>query len=65
MVAESKIDSKLPRFGGTYHLRYFIPTEIELLARQTVLIVERSEELMSGKAPTESTLGVCYVLREC
>lgn len=64
MLAESKADGKLVKFGEEHHIRYLFPTEIELLARQTGFTVERCEEFLSGNPASERTWGVAYVLRK-
>jgi SAM-dependent methyltransferase len=64
MLAESKVDGRLTRFGEEHRMRYLFPAEIDLLARQTGFVVERSEEFLTGKTPSESTWGVAYLLRK-
>jgi SAM-dependent methyltransferase len=62
MIAESKTDGTITRFGEEHHMRYLFPTEIDLLARQTGFAVERSEEFLTKARPSESTWGVAYLL---
>lgn len=64
MLAESKADGKLARYGEEHHMRYLFPSEIDLLAGQTGFEVQRSEEFRTGKPPGESTWGVAYLLRK-
>lgn len=64
MLAESKVDSRLTTFQEEHRMRYFFPTEIDLLAKQAGFAVERSEEFLTGRPPGESTWGVAYVLRK-
>jgi SAM-dependent methyltransferase len=64
MLAESKVDGRLTRFGEEHRMRYLFPSEIALLAGQTGFDVERSEEFLTGRTPSESTWGVAYLLRK-
>jgi SAM-dependent methyltransferase len=64
MLAQSKADAKLTNFSEEHQMRYLFPTEVDLLARQTGFIVERTEEFMTGAAPSENTWGVFYILRK-
>lgn len=64
VLAESKIDGKLTTFVEEHPMRYFFPVEIELIADQAGFAIERSEEFLSGREPSESTWGVAYLLRK-
>lgn len=64
MLAESKADSGLTTFTEVHRMRYFFPTEIELLADQTGFDVVRREEFLTGKPPSESTWGTAYLLQK-
>jgi SAM-dependent methyltransferase len=64
MIAESKQDGRSTTFGEEHRMRYFFPTEIDLLARQTGFTLEGSEEFLSGNKPSQGTWGVTYVLRK-
>jgi SAM-dependent methyltransferase len=63
MFAESKKDGAVVSFEETHHMRYLFPTEIDLLARQSGFVVERTEEFGTGHAASSATWGVAYVLR--
>jgi SAM-dependent methyltransferase len=64
MLAESKVDERLTTFGEEHRMRYFFPSEIDLLASQIGFAVERSEEFLTGEMPSENTWGVAYLLRK-
>ena len=64
MLAESKIDNRLQTFEEEHRMRYFSPIEIAKFADDSGFEVERSEEFMTGRAPSENTWGVCYLLRK-
>ena len=64
MLAESKTDGLLTTFQEEHRMRYLFPLEIGLLAAQTGFTVERREEFLTGKAPSENTWGVAYLLRK-
>jgi hypothetical protein len=63
MFAESKGDGAITTFDEKHFMRYLFPTEVDLLARQTGFVVERTEEFGSGAAASAGTWGVAYVLR--
>jgi SAM-dependent methyltransferase len=65
VLVESKRDGHLTTFAEEHHIRYFFPSEIDLLANRTGFEVERSEEFLTGQPPSESTWGVAYLLRKC
>lgn len=48
----------------THVMRHLTSGEVELLARLSGFIVLRSEEYLTGAGPSDSTWGVCYVLRK-
>jgi SAM-dependent methyltransferase len=64
MMVESKTDRRLTTFHEEHRMRYFFPTEIGLLADRVGFEVERSEEFLTGRIPSEKTWGVAYVLRK-
>jgi len=64
MLAVTKADERLTRFGEVHHMRYFFPVEVESFAAQTGFVVERSEEFLSGAPRSEKTWGVAYLLRK-
>jgi len=64
ILAESKHDGRLTTIREDHYMRYFFPTEINLLAHQTGFTVERSEEFLTGRMPSEATWGVAYLLRK-
>jgi len=63
MLAEAKADHRLTTFGEEHRLRYFFPSEIELIAAETGFEVERTEEFLTGLKPSDRTWGVAYLLR--
>jgi SAM-dependent methyltransferase len=64
MLAESKIDNRLDTFEEEHRMRYFSPSEIAEFADDSGFEVDRSEGFLTGRAPSENTWGVCYVLRK-
>ena len=64
MLAESKVDRKLVKFGEEHRMRYLFPTEIDLLSRQSGFAIEQCEEFLTGNPASEGTWGVAYVLRK-
>jgi SAM-dependent methyltransferase len=64
MLAESRTSSKWTNFGEEHAMRYFFPVEIDLLATQTGLAVEQTEEFLTGGRVTDRTWGVAYLLRK-
>ena len=64
ILAESKHDGRLTTVREDHYMRYFFPTEINLLAHQTGFTVERSEGFLTGRMPSEATWGVAYLLRK-
>jgi hypothetical protein len=61
---ESKIDNRVEAFQEEHRMRYFFPVEIDEFAKQSGFEIERSEEFVTGYVPSESTWGVCYLLRK-
>ena len=47
----------------THVMRHLTHGEVELLARLCGFVVLRAEEYLTGAEPSESTWGVCYMLR--
>jgi SAM-dependent methyltransferase len=64
MLVESKPAGKFVSFAEEHRMRYLFPTEIDLLARQSGFVVERSEEFVTGAKPSQSTWAVTYLLRK-
>ncbi|SOD18644.1 class I SAM-dependent DNA methyltransferase [Pedobacter xixiisoli] len=52
------------RLTETHNMRHFSTPEIELLAKLTNFELLSSEEFLTGKAPSEDTWGVCYILKK-
>jgi SAM-dependent methyltransferase len=50
-------------FSEVHSMRHFSVPEIELIAAQTGFTLIGTEEFLSGKAPSESTWGVTFILR--
>ena len=63
ILAESKTSGRLTTFNEEHRMRYFFATEIDLLAKQAGFAVEKSEEFLTGKTPSNKTWGVIYLLR--
>lgn len=64
MVAESKCTGRLTTFHERHCMRYLFPTEIACMAEQAGFEVVRSEESLTGKAPSERTWNVVHLLRK-
>jgi hypothetical protein len=64
ITVESIRDNRSETFQEQHRMRYFFPGEIESLARDYQFKIERSEEFLTGQAPSENTWGVCYLLRK-
>jgi SAM-dependent methyltransferase len=63
ILAESKVDGKITTIRESHPMRYFFPSEIDLVARQTGFQVELGEEFFTGRQPSPETWGVTYLLR--
>lgn len=64
MLAQSKADGAMTTFTEEHQMRYFFPTEIALFAELAGFDVERSEEFLTARAPSDRTWGVAYLLRK-
>lgn len=64
MLAESKHDARLTTFEEEHRMRYLFPPEVDLLAGEAGFEVERAEEFLTGRPPSEHTWGVAYLLRK-
>lgn len=64
LVVEFKSDGKVHRFEERHRMRYLFPEEIEMLAAESGFAVEKSEEFLTGAAPSNQTWGVAYLLRK-
>jgi SAM-dependent methyltransferase len=64
IFAESKHDASLTTFQEDHRMRYLFPSEIQFLAQQTGLSVLHTEEFLTGRAPSESSWGVAYLLQK-
>lgn len=62
--AERKKDGHWNAIHEEHRMRYFFPTEIDLFARATGFLVERTEEFLTRKEPSDATWGVAYLLRK-
>ncbi len=65
ILAESKVGGGLTTFEEVHRLRYLFPSEIAFLVTQTGFRIERSEQFLTGIAPSSDTWGVAYLLRKC
>jgi len=64
IFVESKKDGVSTSFQEEHRMRYFFPLEMELIARQSGFEIVRSEEFLSGHAPSDRTWGVGYLFRK-
>jgi hypothetical protein len=64
ILAESKDDGRLTTLFEEHRMRYFFPSEIDLLAGQAGFEIEWSEEFFTRRLPSEKTWGVAYLLRK-
>jgi len=64
LIIEEKQNEKIIRINETHPMRYFSMPEIQLFASFTGFKVLESEEWMTGKEPSESTWGVCFILKK-
>lgn len=64
IFAESKADGRFTTFDEEHRVRYFFPREIEFIAAQSGFTLERREEFLTGKEPSENSWGVAYLLRK-
>ena len=62
MVATSKIDNQRTTFEEEHRMRYFFPDEIKAFANEAGFAIERSEEFLTSKQPSDQTWGVAYLL---
>ena len=54
----------LRRCHEEHRMRYLFPVEVELLAQQSGFNIEKSEEFLTRKRPSENSWGVMYLLRK-
>jgi SAM-dependent methyltransferase len=59
-----KFSSAVEQISEAHRMRYLFATEIEQLAHQSGLKLERSMEWLTGQAPSFDTWGVCSVLKK-
>ena len=59
------MEGRLTTFDEVHRMRYLFPSEIAFLATQTGFRVERSEQFLTGTAPSTESWGVAYLLRKC
>jgi hypothetical protein len=64
ILAESKVDGGLTTLEEVHRLRYLFPSEIAFLATQKGFRMERSEQFLTGTAPSSDSWGVAYLLRK-
>ena len=61
---EDLVTGERVSFSEEHVLRYLFPAEIERLARCAGLEIVRSEEFLTGAAPSPATWGVAYLARK-
>jgi SAM-dependent methyltransferase len=64
IVAKSIPEDRTDTFQEEHRMRYFFPEEIKLLADRNGFVVERCEELVTARPPSDETWAVCYLLRK-
>jgi len=64
MLVESKTNNRSQIFEEEHRMRYFFPAEISELAAGSGFEIERTEEFVTGRAPSENTWTACYLLRK-
>jgi len=64
IVALNKINGQSDFIEETHKMRYFSIPEIDFLARTNSFDLIHTEEFMTGNNPSETTWGVCFVLRK-
>jgi SAM-dependent methyltransferase len=64
ILVSSKADARLSTVHEEHRMRYLFPTEIDMLAANAGLRIERCEEPVTGRPPSDATWGVAYVLRK-
>jgi SAM-dependent methyltransferase len=64
ILAESKHEPNLTTFEEHHHMRYLFPSEIQFLAHQSGFSMLHTEEFLTGKAPSERSWGVTYLLKK-
>lgn len=61
---EDKPSGRTEVLEETHHMRYLFPDEIQRLAHDAGFRLELAEEFLTGRAPSEQTWGVAYLLRK-
>ena len=64
MECEDVAAGERSRFGEDHLMRYLFPTEIDLLAGEAGFETLKSEEWLTGAAPSDATWGVAYLMRK-
>jgi SAM-dependent methyltransferase len=64
IFAESKRDASLTTVQEDHHMRYLFPSEVQFLAQHTGFSLLRTEEFLTGEAPSENSWGVAYLLQK-
>ena len=64
IFSRNKHTGSITSFEELHPMRHFSTPEILLLARAHGFELLRSEEFLTGKAPSKDTWGVCYVLQK-
>lgn len=62
--AQAKSDGRWTLCSEEHRMRYFLPTEIDLLAQATGFQVEQNEEYLTSLPLSERTWGAAYLLRK-
>jgi len=63
VFVEESMTGRIRQFQEQHLMRYFTTPEIELLAKDSGFHISEAEEWLTGKPPSTSTWGICYVLQ--
>lgn len=64
VLIKNKKNLQIQTLNEIHPMRHFSIPEIELLAKVSGFELLMTEEFLSGKAPSESTWGVCFIVRK-
>ncbi|MCX7386136.1 MAG: class I SAM-dependent methyltransferase [Planctomycetales bacterium] len=64
VLVTDKATGRVEQLTEQHHMRYYFAPELALLAQSVGMEIIRSEEWMTGNAPSESTWGVTFVARK-
>ncbi|MCA9034579.1 MAG: class I SAM-dependent methyltransferase [Planctomycetaceae bacterium] len=64
VLITEKATGRVEQLTEEHHMRYYFAPELSLLAQSAGMVITRSEEWMTGNAPSELTWGVTFVARK-